>query len=218
MSTYSSQFYDTIRAGTRSSASVLVPIVHDIIRPARVIDVGCGEGWWAAGFAARGCTVLGVDGGYVDNTASGIPYLAADLERPLPVPNLGVFDLAICLEVAEHLAPQRAPGFVDELCQLAPVVVFSAAIPGQGGAGHINERPTGYWTSLFRGRGRVVSGALRWMVWGNNQVEFWYQQNLLVAADAARSPALAWPDLFDTPAAEPWPVVHPTLFNARRQL
>jgi SAM-dependent methyltransferase len=215
MSIYSRQFYDVIREGAQSSASALVPIVHDIIRPRSVVDVGCGEGWWAAGFAERGCTVLGVDGGHVDPAASDFPYLAADLEQPLP--DLGMFDLAICLEVAEHLTPQRAEGFVDDLCRLAPVVMFSAAIPGQGGAGHLNERPTDYWVSLFRDHGRVVSGALRWMVWGNDQVECWYQQNLVVAADAAISPESAWPVLFDTPTAEPWPVVHPTLFGARRK-
>lgn len=214
MSAYSPGFYDVIRDGVRSSAAVVAPLVHDLIRPQSVIDVGCGEGWWAREFADLGCRVLGVDGSYVTGTAAGIPYRAHDLERPLP--DMGRFDLAVSLEVAEHLTPARADGFVDDLCRLAPVTLFSAAIPGQGGAGHLNERPIGFWVELFEARGRAVSGAPRWMVWGDERVECWYQQNLLVCADQDLSPAMAWPALFDTPTSPPWPVVHPILFDARR--
>ncbi len=214
MSAYSRGFYDVIRDGTRSSAAVVVPLVDDLIAPTSVIDVGCGEGWWAKAFADRGRGVLGVDGAYVDATISGVPYRAHDLERPIP--DLGRFDLAVSLEVAEHLSPARGAGFFADLCRLAPVVLFSAAIPGQGGAGHVNERPLGHWVDLLRAHGMAVSGALRWMVWGDERVECWYQQNLLLAAHETLDPASRWPTLFDTPTAEPWPVVHPILFDARR--
>ena len=39
------------------------------------------------------------------------------------------FDLALCLEVAEHLPAKAADAFVASLVELAPVVVFSAAMP-----------------------------------------------------------------------------------------
>jgi hypothetical protein len=49
------------------------------------------------------------------------------------------FDLAISLEVAEHLPEGSAGALVSTLIEAAPVVVFSAAIKGQSGTNHINE-------------------------------------------------------------------------------
>lgn len=205
---YDRGFYDTIRAGTRSSAAVVAPIVYDIVHPGSVIDVGCGEGWWASAFAECGASrVLGVDGGYVADRR--VDFTPADLNDPLP--ELGRFDLAVSLEVAEHLSPSRAAGFVADLCDLAPVVLFSAAVPGQGGTGHINEQWPGYWADLFAGNGYRVSGAIRWRIWNDDRVENWYRQNLLFAA------ADGFDDLFESPLSEPWPVVHPVLFDHVRR-
>lgn len=197
-----------IRDGCRRSAAAVVPLVMEQLVPRRVIDVGCGEGWWAAEFARHGCDVLGIDGG--PDAAAGIRYGQADLADPLP--HLGLFDLAVCLEVAEHLPPERADSFVADLCGLAPAVVFSAAIPGQGGHGHLNEQWPGYWVDRFEARGYRCTGALRWLIWDDDRVENWYRQNLIVATVAP----WAAPSLFDTPLAPVWPVVHPILYDARR--
>jgi hypothetical protein len=77
-----------------------------------------------------------MDGGYVTTSPLGERFLPHDIATPLPEHLVGRFDLAVCLEVAEHLPPERAESFIRELCDLAPVVLFSAAIPGQGGTGH----------------------------------------------------------------------------------
>jgi hypothetical protein len=91
------------------------------------------------------------------------------------------------------------------LCELAPVVLFSAAVPGQGGHGHVNEQWPAYWVERFSSLGFHCSGALRWRFWRDERVEHWYAQNLLFAAhDPSR-----FPELFQTPLAEPWAVVHP---------
>ena len=135
---YGQDFYDQIRAGIQSSAAVVAPIVSDMVRPRTVLDVGCGEGWWAQAFENHtGHTVAqGVDGPGVppDAPIREMGFTEANLAKPGTV--TGSFDLVVCLEVAEHLPPRRAATFVAELCQAAPVVVFSAAIPGQGGTGH----------------------------------------------------------------------------------
>ena len=91
---------------------------------------------------------------------------------------------------------------------VAPVVLFSAAIPGQGGVGHKNEQWPDYWANRFATHGYSVSGALRWRIWNDDRVENWYRQNLLLAAaDPGKLPSV----VFDTPIS----VVHPVLWNSR---
>jgi SAM-dependent methyltransferase len=213
---YDTGFYDTIREGTKASARVVAPLVMDHakigIEPLKVIDVGCGEGWWAQTFDDLGCEVIGIDGAYVASSPLGERFIPHDLTQPLPGHLADRFDLAVCLEVAEHLPPERAASFVNDLCALAPVVLFSAAIPGQGGTGHINEQWPHYWVELFERNDYYGSGALRWQIWNDNRVENWYRQNLVVFT----SDPASLPELFDSPLAPVWPVVHPVLYNARR--
>lgn len=207
---YTPGFFDIVRDGAQQSAAVIVPMVMEHLAhlaPKTVVDVGCGEGWFGHEFQNAGCEVLGIDGDYA---TPAIPMRAADLEQPLPV--VGTFDLAVCLEVAEHLSPARADSFIADLCDLAPIVLFSAAIPGQGGAHHVNEQWPQYWDDLFGKHGHWCTGALRWKIWTDGRVENWYRQNLLVAA--AKPETL--PALFDTPLAPVFPVVHPVLYDARR--
>ena len=203
---FTDEIYALIREGAKRSAEAVVPIVCEHLTPGRVVDVGCGEGLWGAEFQRHGCDVTGLD----SDARAEIPYVEANLERPLP--DLGEFDLAVCLEVAEHLSPRRAGSFVKDLCTLAPVVLFSAAIPGQGGVGHLNEQWPGYWVELFKANGFACSGALRWRIWNDDRIENWYRQNLMVCA---REPG-RFPEWFDGPLVEVFPVVHPVLYDARR--
>ena len=135
-------------------------------------------------FSAAGCEVVGIDGADVDPGRLLVPreaFLAADLEQPLGDLVAGRrFDLAVSLEVAEHLAPERADGFVDDLAALSDRVLFSAAVPGQGGYGHRNEQPHVYWITRFEDRGFAMSTALRRQVAGNAAVASWYRANLML--------------------------------------
>ena len=70
-----------------------------------------------------------------------------DLAQPLQIDRR--FDLALSLEVAEHLPPECGSEFVQTLTDLSSVILFSAAIPFQGGTDHLNEQ----WPST----GRTVS-------------------------------------------------------------
>jgi hypothetical protein len=100
-----------------------------------------------------------------------------NLEQPAPP---GKVDLAISLEVAEHLSPIRAESFVSDLCEAASFVLFGAAIPGQGGVGHVNEQWQSYWASLFAAQGYQCFDAVRPLVWGEKQLPYWYRQNILL--------------------------------------
>lgn len=174
---FTATIYDTIRDGAARSAAVVAPILFDEFTPETVVDVGCGEGHWAAAFAQMGCDVTGIDGPHVSHVL-GDRFIPADLSLPLPS---GGYDLAICLEVGEHLPASRSASLVAELCRLAPVVVFSAAIPHQTGPGHINCRWPSWWAEHFAANGYRVDGSLRWSIWDDTRIEPWYRQNLLVA-------------------------------------
>jgi SAM-dependent methyltransferase len=184
---YSESFYSTSWHRASRSARRVVPLVVEFVAPRSALDVGCGTGAWLEVLREAGVTdVLGIDGPHVTPELLRIPtalFQTHDLATPLSLSRR--FELAISLEVAEHLPSGAAERFVRDLTALAPVVLFSAAVPGQGGTRHINERWPEYWESLFRGQGYVVVDCLRSRIWNDQEVEFFYAQNLLlfVAAD-----------------------------------
>jgi hypothetical protein len=178
---YNQAFYDEQMAGSELSAREVLPVLFRHFKPRTMIDIGCGVGTWVKVAKELGIEfVLGVDGGYavsglVIPEASFVPH---DLSRPLGT--LGRFDLAMSLEVAEHLDASRADGFVADLCSLSDVLLFSAAIPHQGGADHRNENWPEYWAARFEQHGYVPLDFLREMLWTNSKIEWWYRQNVLV--------------------------------------
>jgi SAM-dependent methyltransferase len=121
--------------------------------PRSVVDVGSGSGLMLAEFAKRGVDVQGVEGSRaaIERSQLGERVVRANLERG--VPDLGRFDLALCIEVAEHLTARSAPRLVEGLTRLSDVVVFTASRPEEGGLLHVNPQPESYWRALFEERG-----------------------------------------------------------------
>ncbi len=181
---YTGEYFAWQKGGAKSSAEVVVPILLENLQPKSVVDVGCGEGGWLEVFWKMGVTdVLGVDGPYVDRTHLAVPedkFAVRDLAYEIGVGRK--FDLVLNLEVAEHLPAERASGFIKELTNLGKVVVFSAAIPLQGGPGHVNEQWPDYWQELFKAEGYIVVDGIRKRIWRDERIEWWYRQNLLVFA------------------------------------
>jgi SAM-dependent methyltransferase len=179
---YTKAYYDGLREGATRSAEVIVPLVLQLLPVRSVVDVGCGEGAWLAAFRKFGVDdVLGVDRDYVDRNLLQVPqdrFQSADLSKPLSLPR--TFDLAVSLEVAEHLPANCASRFVESLIRLAPVVLFSAAIPFQGGTQHLNEQWPDNWAELFKEHGYVAVDFIRKRVWQDETVEWWYAQNALL--------------------------------------
>ena len=184
MQSYTEEFYEYVREGSKESAKEIIPIIFEFIQPKSVIDVGCGVGTWLSVFQAHGVEdVWGIDGDYVDKNAIEIPkerFLTFDLKNPFRLNRQ--FDLVVSLEVGEHLPNECAETFVDSLTKLAPVILFSAAIPFQGGTQHVNEQWQDYWVKHFQKKGYVAIDCIRNRVWENERVEFWYAQNMLVFA------------------------------------
>lgn len=168
--------------GKKRSPRQIVPWLMELLQPQSVVDVGCGPGYWLAVFRELGVVeVLGFDGDWVDQTRLEIPagsFHPVNLRQPLPCDRK--FDLALSLEVAEHLPEQNAAGLVETLTGLSQSVLFSAAIPGQGGQGHVNEQWPEYWMGLFGQRGFQCLDCIRPRFWSNPEVEYWYAQNTLL--------------------------------------
>jgi SAM-dependent methyltransferase len=184
MGPYTEQFYEDIREGSRRSAREIVPIVLDLVSPKNVIDVGCGLGTWLSVFKEFGVDdIWGAEGNWVDKAVLEIPkerFLQADLTKPFRLERK--FDLVVSVEVAEHLSPEFAGIFLESLVRLGPVVLFSAAIPFQGGKNHVNEQWQGYWAEQFQNKGYHAIDCIRKRIWQNARVEFWYAQNMLMFA------------------------------------
>jgi SAM-dependent methyltransferase len=218
MAFYSERFYEGIGPGSQQSAQVVLPLVFDLLQPCSVVDVGCGAGTWLAVCRELGAQrILGVDGDWVTSQTLQIPaesFHAADLREPLRLD--GAYDLVISVEAAEHLPGARAAGFVADLVRLGKAVLFSAAIPRQGGDRHINEQWQDYWADLFAAQGHAAVDCVRPVVWNDRRVAYWYAQNLLlyVAADLLESnPRLRQAHERTNPAQ--LSVVHPQLYSIR---
>ena len=182
MHIYNEKFYNEQSLGSLESAKKIVPILKKLFSPNSVVDLGCGIGTWLSVFSEQGVNdIYGIDGPYIDNNKLLIPrncFLATNLNESLVTKR--TFDLAISLEVAEHIPASSSDIFIDTLTLLSNVVVFSAAIPLQGGENHINEQWPDYWTEKFIKRGFVPVDFLRLNLWKDSNVEFWYKQNIIL--------------------------------------
>jgi SAM-dependent methyltransferase len=215
MALYSQAFYANQHQASMRSALEILPIIFQLSRPKSVVDVGCGVGPWLAAARKLGAQeILGIDGDWVDPDALLIPkecFLARDLTKPLDVGR--TFDLVMCVEVAEHLPQANAPILVESLVRLAPLVLFSAAIPDQRGLHHVNEQWPQYWKGLFGSQGYHLLDCIRSQVWENSRVEPWYAQNCFAFVQAEYSAK----SLSLQPSVEhsefPLAAVHPRLFR-----
>jgi SAM-dependent methyltransferase len=179
---YSEKFFVGQKDLSYKSAQQVIPIVQQFVPIRSVCDVGCGVGTWLRAFLEAGVQdIVGLDGYYVDKDLLEIPgssFHEADLRQPLRLDRS--FDIAMSIEVAEHLPESRSISFVEDLTRLAPVVLFSAAIPRQGGTAHINEQWQSHWAAIFAQYDFVTCDVLRPLIWNNADIARWYRQNILL--------------------------------------
>lgn len=212
---YDAAFYDDQVEGSARSAAVILPLLFAVLRPSRVIDIGCGQGAWLAEAGRLGATTLtGLDGDWVDRArlrSPAIRFVPTDLAGPIAIET--THDLCLSVEVAEHLPPARADAFVEALCRAADAVLFSAAVPGQGGTEHVHEARASRWAARFAAQGFEAFDLVRGAVWDDPRVEWWYRQNCLVYA---RRGSAAHALLAAVPLPpRPRDLVHPDAFEAK---
>lgn len=203
--TYDSSYYTTYGVAPPTFWPLVLPIIG---MPRSLLDIGCGSGHWTAALAkiAPDLDYIGIehpespdDGIFIDRTK----FYRHDLSRPFDLGRR--FDLALCLEVAEHLPAASAEGLVQSITHHTDEVIFSAAIPGQGGHGHVNLQWPGYWIELFAKKGFRFFDVIRPIIWENPDISYWYKQNTFLVSRVRTS--VPGPD---------WncaPLVHPELFK-----
>ena len=179
---YDAAFQNMAATGSADAARRIISVVQTVLPLQSVVDFGCARATWLRQWQAQGVhDVIGVDGDYVDRSKLEIDprrFVAHDLSTPC---HLGRrFDLAQSLEVAEHLSPTRAAGFVADIVAHADVVLFSAAPPGQGGENHLNEQPAHYWQKLFLDHDYVAIDCLRPLLAREKDIPVWYRYNLVL--------------------------------------
>lgn len=178
---YNKAFFDDQQDGSVRSAKAVWPVVFEYVSPKSVLDIGCGVGTWLSvlnDFNIEDC--FGLDGDYVNPAALLIPkekFQPFDLTKPYVSPRK--FDLAISLEVGEHLPDASAATLVRSLTGASDVILFSAAVPGQRGTYHINEQWPEYWAAKFQAEGFVPVDCVRKQIWANTAINVWYRQNIL---------------------------------------
>ena len=179
-------FVSEVESTAGCSAQVISESIIKGFKPIRVVDVGCGTGALLYELKERGCVCLGLENsraGLNICRTRGLDVRKFDLEHDTLEKEIETFDVTICMEVAEHLPEKYANRLIDLLTTLSPIVVFTAATPGQGGKDHVNEKPHDYWIDKFESRGfwhdRMLSQAWshQWEI--ENVVEF-YQRNLMI--------------------------------------
>jgi SAM-dependent methyltransferase len=221
---YQTDFYRFLSSFAVQSAQQIVPKVAAALPIRSVVDFGCGLGAWLSVWAAAGVSVTGIDGPYVDERRLLIDpqdFHAVDLAAPIGLARQ--FDLVQSLEVAEHLPAAKAGQFVDTLTAHGPCVLFSAAVPGQGGENHLNEQPANYWRAKFRERGYAAVDYLRPLIFHDKRIARWYRYNIMLYVRddmiASLPEAVRQSRVHDTQSLdEYWPLFHRLRHAMIRQL
>lgn len=212
---YGDTFYKKRDENTRYSATQILAFLFQFYKFRSAVDIGCGVGTWLSVFSevTGSNDVYGLDGNYINSEYLQIDHSAfhpANLEKRITLPKK--FDLAITLEVAEHLSPDRTISFVEDLVKMSDVILFSAAPPFQGGINHVNEQPVTYWINIFKEYGYLAYDIIRPAFWENEQVLPHYKQNSLVFINKDSD---LNEDFGQISSEYIWNIIHPQLYAAK---
>jgi SAM-dependent methyltransferase len=176
------KYKHTTAIHNKRSPKVIVPKIISLLQPKNVVDVGCGTGTFLTVFQENGITdILGLEGDWLNRQMLEVDEKAiiiTDLEKTFSYNRR--FDLAVCLEVVEHLHQNSADNIINTLTGLSDIILFSAAVPGQTGQNHINEQWPAYWQQLFAKKGYFFYDELRKDLWNHPDVDWWYKQNIFI--------------------------------------
>lgn len=197
---YSDAFFNSINETALQAADEILPVVMKLTKAKTILDIGCGQGAWGVSIDPE--NYFGIDGDYVKKLlVDRTQFKAIDLSKPFDIGKK--FDLVICMEVAEHLPEESADAFIDSICKHADTVLFSAAIPGQGGNNHLNEQWQSYWAEKFKQK-NLHRHEIRDLFWTNKKIPYYYKQNMMLFTRNAETHYV-----FKVSTGEPLDMIHP---------
>jgi 2-polyprenyl-3-methyl-5-hydroxy-6-metoxy-1,4-benzoquinol methylase len=179
---YDKYFYEDANDLKKKSSQQFAEIIVSFFDFQNIFDIGCGCALYIEEFHRLGKEVLGCDGSLeaVKLASEDFTVFQYDVTKPLWLNR--TFDLILCIEVAEHIHRKSSLQLIDNCTNSGNRVIFTAAPPGQGGVGHINERPREFWIKLFERNGffyeKKLSAEVRKMMKQHNVVE-WITNNLM---------------------------------------
>ena len=210
---YNDGFYkDQAEASYKSAKLVLDVVFKEIFEPSSVLDIGCGTGSWLSAASELGVQdIWGLDGSSAVVNHLMIDkknWRQEDLSQPILLNRQ--FDLAMSLEVAEHINVRSHSHFVQNLTAHSEIILFSAALPYQGGTGHQSENWPQYWQALFEEEGYDCYDIIRDKIWNTRGIQFWYKQNIFVFAKKSNRSIFNQRNLFHT--TNLMSMVHPEMY------
>jgi hypothetical protein len=222
MSVFNDNFYLDNRTRIKSAEEFLSHLFK-YYKPKSLVDVGCGRGAWLKVAQNLGVNnLLGIDGKWnkekliLKNTKkSKVKFIYKNLNHFFKAEKK--YDLAICLEVAEHLNSSSAVNLVKSIINLSNAIVFGAAYNMQGGVMHINEREHSYWGKLFLNNNFIVFDIFRPNLWKRNNISFWYRQNtfLFIKKKSKIIKILNKNNIYPLSNTDFMDCIHPELFYRR---
>ena len=194
-STYEESYYSRRKDLSFSSAQKILCILKDFYSFTSAVDFGCGTGTWLKACMELSCrTIQGFDG-FADPSSLCIPPECFSQKRLGEKIDLTkIYDLAVCLEAAEHVEEKFSDLIVENLTNASKVILFSAALPGQGGTNHLNEQPPEFWQKKFMAHRYTQLDIIRPIIWDEPAVAWWYKQNIFLYVHAESIEALKLPD------------------------
>ena len=184
MTNYSADFYNSVTSRAGIASEVVANIALEAFQPKSVIDIGAGDGIWSATIARLGSpeliTAVDLPGStfrVLKNLSADVEYVTLNFENEM-LPNRSIYDLAICVEVIEHISSNRALLLLDWISENCRTIIFSGATPGQGGTHHINEQSQSYWLSVMMLRGFIPIDNIRPRLSDDKRVPKYYQNNI----------------------------------------
>ena len=140
------------------SAEIITHRLYQEFLPCRMVDLGCGCGAYAHFFQQLGVEVIAIDGVIPPKQFrfDDVCFHKRDLCRRLNN-SWGSFDMALCLDVAEHIPESQSHRFLKNITGFSDLLLLACAPPGQGGQHHVNEQPKRYWVRRLSDYGFVYS-------------------------------------------------------------
>ncbi|MFW1857064.1 methyltransferase domain-containing protein [Acinetobacter defluvii] len=178
---YKDSFFNYIDLSSSRSAQHFLKVVEFPFEVNTILDVGCGRGAWLVEWGKLNKSIFGVDGAYVDSDSlliSKLNFSHQDISKKFSLNKS--YDLVQCLEVAEHLKAEDSDILITNLVNHGNIILFSAAIPGQGGEFHVNEQPLNYWVKKFEKQGYACFDFIRPQIVHEKMIEPWYRFNTLL--------------------------------------